>query len=233
MKKGPIIAAIVALVALGIFIKIESNKPPEDVASAMVPNDGDGAAGGADNGGTTDATTEPAGDPLPEGDPVSYEVSVDDSNVEFTGYKVGGEQNCTFFEFEGSLAAIANDPRTLVVDMSVDLESIIHDNQTFVIVMLGEAFFDVKNHPTGTFKSSKVEKDGEGWKVTGDLTLRGKAVTIAFPADIELSDDGASLDATFRVDRLAWGMNWEGKKDALIKDEVDMSISLVAEKSDG
>src|ERR1700752_578963 len=35
-------------------------------------------------------------------------------------------------------------------------------------------FFDVANHPTITFQSSKVESDGAGkLRVTGDLTIRG------------------------------------------------------------
>ena len=34
-------------------------------------------------------------------------------------------------------------------------------------------FFDVAKFPTMTFKSTKVEKAGEGLKVTGDLTMHG------------------------------------------------------------
>ena len=43
-------------------------------------------------------------------------------------------------------------------------------------------FFDVEKFADLTFKSTKVEKKGKGWIVSGDLTMRGvtKAVTIPF-----------------------------------------------------
>jgi polyisoprenoid-binding protein YceI len=233
MKKGPIIASVVALLALGIFVKIQISQPPEDIESAMMP------AAGSQSSDPVATNTAPADMPAeneaPQGDPVVYTVVTDDSSVEFTGYKIGGHQNCTFFEFGGTIKVIGNDPATAEIDMSVDLESIIHDNQTFVNVMLGEAFFDIENHPTATFKSSSVQKDGDHYKVTGDLTLRGIPKTISFSAKIESSEDQASFNAEFKVNRQAWGITYEGKKDALIKDEVVIKVALVAqaEKSDG
>lgn len=45
-------------------------------------------------------------------------------------------------------------------------------------------FFDVEKFPEMTFKSTKVEKKGKSWIVTGDLTLRGVTKTVSIPFDI-------------------------------------------------
>ncbi len=43
-------------------------------------------------------------------------------------------------------------------------------------------FFEVEKYPEMSFTSTKVEKKGKGWIVTGDLTMKGvtKSVTIPF-----------------------------------------------------
>lgn len=41
--------------------------------------------------------------------------------------------------------------------------------------------FDVEKYPTMTFKSTKVEKRGDGYVVTGNLTIKGKTKEIAIP----------------------------------------------------
>ena len=42
-------------------------------------------------------------------------------------------------------------------------------------------FFDVEKHPKITFKSTRVEKKGRGYVVTGDLTIKGKSKSVAIP----------------------------------------------------
>jgi polyisoprenoid-binding protein YceI len=46
-------------------------------------------------------------------------------------------------------------------------------------------FFDAAKYPVATFRSSKIEKDGAGFKATGDLTIRQvtKPVIITFTFD--------------------------------------------------
>lgn len=45
-------------------------------------------------------------------------------------------------------------------------------------------FFDVEKFPEMTFKSTKVEKKGKSWIVTGDLTMKGVTKQIAIPFQI-------------------------------------------------
>ncbi len=45
-------------------------------------------------------------------------------------------------------------------------------------------FFEVEKYPDITFKSTKVEKKGKGWIVTGDLTMKDVTKQISFPFDV-------------------------------------------------
>lgn len=95
-------------------------------------------------------------------------------------------------------------------------------------------FFDVAKHQTITFKSSKVEKAGEGkLKVTGDLTIRGvtKSVTldVAGPTK-EIKDPWGNVkrgvSATGKINRKDFGLNWSKTIEAgpVVGDEVTIEI---------
>ena len=45
-------------------------------------------------------------------------------------------------------------------------------------------FFDVEKFPEMTFRSTKVEKKGKSWIVTGDLTIRGVTKPVSIPFNI-------------------------------------------------
>lgn len=45
-------------------------------------------------------------------------------------------------------------------------------------------FFDVEKYPEITFKSTKVEKKGKNWMLTGDFTMKGVTKSITFPFNI-------------------------------------------------
>lgn len=45
-------------------------------------------------------------------------------------------------------------------------------------------FFEVEKFPEMTFKSTSVAKKGNGWIVTGDLTMKGVTKSVAIPFDI-------------------------------------------------
>lgn len=45
-------------------------------------------------------------------------------------------------------------------------------------------FFEVEKYPDMTFKSTKVEKKGKSWMLTGDLTMKGVTKQISFPFDV-------------------------------------------------
>ena len=86
-------------------------------------------------------------------------------------------------------------------------------------------FFGVKSNPKAKFVSTKVEKSGDDYKVTGDLTLLGKSKSISFPAKLAVENGEFSIASSFTIDRTQWGMTYgQGK----IDDEVKLTVSVKA-----
>jgi polyisoprenoid-binding protein YceI len=71
-------------------------------------------------------------------------------------------------------------------------------------------FLDADNHPEITFAVRGAERlDGDGVRVTGQLTVRGISRSVTFTARLTDADAAAlTLDAEFTVDRDQFGMGW-------------------------
>jgi polyisoprenoid-binding protein YceI len=80
-------------------------------------------------------------------------------------------------------------------------------------------WFDVENHPLGSFVSNKVEITEEGYHVLGDLTIKN----IAQPVSFMLIDNQYRLNANFGINRLDYKIGWESDPDA---DWVSKTISI-------
>jgi polyisoprenoid-binding protein YceI len=93
--------------------------------------------------------------------------------------------------------------------------------------------FDTARFPTITFKSTKVEKAGDGLAVTGDLTMRGvtKSVTLAVAGPTaEIKDPWGNarrgLQARGKINRKDFGLTWSKVVEAgpVVGDEVSIEI---------
>lgn len=97
-------------------------------------------------------------------------------------------------------------------------------------------FFDVAQFPAITFKSTSMKDLSQGkWEVTGDISLHGITKRICFiirNAGSEVLQDGtvtyAFVDGALKLNRSEFGIKIFP---ALIGDEVEITLSVVAEKS--
>lgn len=106
-------------------------------------------------------------------------------------------------------------------------------------------FFDVAQFPTATFHitSVKVESDDKGntHLISGNLTIKGLAKEISFPAKVDFSENGFRANATFIINRLDWGVTYDEEgikgfldgvvkkgKDDFVKNELEITVKLVA-----
>ncbi len=77
-------------------------------------------------------------------------------------------------------------------------------------------FFEVEKYPEMTFKSTKVEKTGNQWMITGNLTMKGVTKQISFPFNIAgflPGERGTRMGATAETvfNRMDFGVNYDRK----------------------
>ncbi len=102
-------------------------------------------------------------------------------------------------------------------------------------------FFDVEKFPEMTFKSTKVEKKGKGWLVTGDLTMRGVTKSVAIPFEIsgwlpatERSGMKMGIVGETTLNRRDYGVNYGNTLPsgiAALSDEVKVVLQIEAGKA--
>ena len=97
-------------------------------------------------------------------------------------------------------------------------------------------FFDAEHYPFMTFKSTRVERTGEGrGKLTGDLTIRG----VTRPVTLDVKREGRGKDpwggerlgfsATTVLNREAFGLTWNQALETggvVVGEEVKVSIEV-------
>lgn len=164
--------------------------------------------------------------PAPAAD-VKYNLTGDNTKLTFTGKKATGKHDGGFAKLTGSATIPDGDITKLTVAIDIETDSLFSDDAKLTAHLKNADFFDVKNNPKASFKSTKIEKADKAYKVTGDLTLLGKTKTVTFPASISTNGDTLSVSTTFEIDRTQWGMVY-GK--GMIDDKVTIGIAVTAKK---
>jgi polyisoprenoid-binding protein YceI len=140
----------------------------------------------------------------------------------------------TFQSFNGTLNLDDKDPTKSTVDITIDAKSIDTRNEKRDAHLKSADFFDVEKTPTITFKSTKIEKHGKGYKVHGDLTMRGvtkpavlDVTQVSPPVKAPEGDTRIGVTATTKVHRKDWGLNWNMALEAggvLVSEDVTLEI---------
>jgi len=147
----------------------------------------------------------------------TLDISQTDGEVGFSGKHAGMTFEGVFLRWNAQLL-LAPAPEAFV-NAEFDLSSAQTGDSIYDDTLPEGDWFDVNNHPRGVFKSTQVTQDSQGYKVEGQLTLRGKSL----PASFLLIENGTRLTSTFIVDRINYGIGVESDPDA---DWVDRDIQL-------
>jgi polyisoprenoid-binding protein YceI len=149
-------------------------------------------------------------------------------------------------QFKGVTGAVLWDDQDInnsTVDVTIDANTVDTGEPKRDADLKSANFFDVKNYPTITFKSTKIEKISAGkMKVAGNLTIHG--VTKQVVLDVE-GPSGAvkdpwgntrvALNASTTVNRLDYGVKWNAKMDSggmVVGDDVNINIDLEMTKKE-
>src|SRR4051812_31132606 len=120
---------------------------------------------------STQSPTRPAPETtvVPAG---TWDVDPVHSSVEFHVRNMGIVTVKGFFDrFEGTLES--DGTGELAVSGSVEADSVHTRSEKRDAHLRAPDFFDVESHPRLTFASTWVERTDDGYRVTGDLTIKG------------------------------------------------------------
>jgi polyisoprenoid-binding protein YceI len=154
-----------------------------------------------------------------------YALTDKNTTITFIGSKPGGKHEGGFKSVTGTATVTGNDLTTLKVTLDIDMNSLFSDNDKLTTHLKSPDFFGVKANPKSKFVSTKVEKVGDDYKVTGDFTMLGKTNPITFTAKLAVTADGLTVSSAFPIDRTQWGMTYGAGK---VDNEVKLSISVKA-----
>jgi polyisoprenoid-binding protein YceI len=156
-----------------------------------------------------------------------FPLTGSNTEIKFVGSKPQGKHDGGFKTVTGNASVTGTDATTLKITLDIDMNSMYTDTDKLTAHLKSPDFFGVKSNPKSTFVSTKVEKDGADYKVTGDFTMLGQKKSITFPAKISVTDGSVSLTSSFTIDRTKWGMTYgQGKVDNAVK----LSVSVNAKK---
>jgi polyisoprenoid-binding protein YceI len=170
-------------------------------------------------------------------EPTTWNLDPAHSHASFTVRHLGiSNVRGDFGKLDGKLLLDEKDPTKSRVDATIDVNSINTRIEKRDAHLKSPDFFDAQNHPNLTFKSTKVEKSGKGFKVTGDLTIRGNTKPVVLTVDEftkPIKDmQGASrraMHATTKINRHDFGLKWNNviETGPVVGDQV--TIELAAE----
>lgn len=152
-------------------------------------------------------------------------LDMEKSRIDFLGTKPGGLHRGGFKQFTVDAAADWGDLSKSSFKIDIDTTSLWTDNNGLTNHLKNSDFFDVPRYPTITFETNRIEiRSANQAVVSGTLTMLGKAVQVAVPCSIEVTNVGLKVRCEFKIDRTQWGMTHaKGRVD----DEVEIDVRLV------
>jgi Uncharacterized conserved protein len=161
-----------------------------------------------------------------------YQITPQNSKINFVGSKVTGSENGSFEKFSGQID-YTGAPENSRVNFTIDMDSVRTDSAGLETHLKSADFFDVAKFPQATFVSTAIRTGGDkgaSHTVTGNLTLHGVTRSISFPATIAVTPDTATVDSNFSINRKDFGIMYAGKTNDLIRDDVVLTLHIRATK---
>jgi polyisoprenoid-binding protein YceI len=129
-------------------------------------------------------------------------------------------------------------PVSSIVNFNLPTDAV---KQQLVHHLQSADFFNMALHPNITYAITSVTpySGGEGvaganYQVNGNLTILGKTEALNFPAKIQVMNNQLAAEATLKVDRTKWGVNYAS--DSSLPDEnyimpnIDIHLKLAGNK---
>jgi len=144
------------------------------------------------------------------------------STVKFSvSHLVISEVEGSFKTYDGSIANSKADFSDAKIDFTVDVASINTDNSMRDEHLKSDDFFNAKEFPKMSFKSSSIKKlAGNKLEITGDLTIRNTTKKVSFQTTYggtvkdAYGNTKSGFKASTTINRFDYGLKWNALTEA-------------------
>jgi len=171
--------------------------------------------------------------PLAQAQAPVFAIIPEQSSIKFSVSATVSLQG-TFDKWDAALTFASTDVSTGVLDIKIQAASVNTGSGFKDDKLRSKDFFNVKQDPWITFKSTKIVRTGPNtYSVLGNFTIRGvtKTDTLTLVVDPEGKASG-DIKGTMAFDRKDYGMN-SGIPFIRIADRVEVTIALQAKRVSG
>ena len=141
-----------------------------------------------------------------------------------------------FNRWSGYIVGDLNDWQNAAVSVTIDAATIDTNHERRDADLRGKDHFEVETYPTITFRSTKIERNGDRLRMTGDLTMRGVTKPVVLEGELtgtaqERGRTRVGFEVSGVINRKDYGLVWNRAVEAggwLLGDEVKIDISLAA-----
>lgn len=164
--------------------------------------------------------------------PGTYGIDAAHSNVEFAvRHMMISTVKGRFADVKGTVTIPeAGEP---TVDVTIGTAGVDTRSEQRDAHLKSADFFDVEKYPEMRFVSTKAQRTDDGWKLTGNLTIKD----VTKPVTLNVIEEGAGVDpwgnqkvafsATGKFNRTDFGLNWNAALEAggvLVSEDVKVAI---------
>ena len=167
----------------------------------------------------------------------TYSVDKSHSNVGFSvKHMMVSKVKGSFTNYDATIeAADLADLTTANITFALDVASIDTKNEDRDNHLKSADFFDADIYEKMTFTSTSIEKDGDGYKLTGDLTIKDVTKTVTF--DVEYGGKGTNpwgvevygFEAETKINREDFGLTWNAALETggvLVGKDIKINVEL-------
>jgi polyisoprenoid-binding protein YceI len=156
----------------------------------------------------------------------TYEVTPTESSIKF-GVESSVSIEGIFEKWDANIKFSSSDVRSAVLDIGIEADSVNTGSHMKDNKLKGKDFFNAKESPLITFKSTKIIQTGPNtFDIEGDFTIRGvtKTEKLTLTSDSKGTPTG-TLDGTMAFDRKDYGMT-SGIPLIKIANRVEVNVRL-------
>ena len=146
----------------------------------------------------------------------------------------------SFKEFTGTAHVDTANPANSKVEVKIVANSIDTGQQQRDDHLRSGDFFESEQYPDITFTSTDVQRDGEDWTITGDLTIKGITHSVAVPFEFAGSatdpfgNTRIGFEGATTIKRSDWGMSFNAALETggvLVSDKIKLQFDVSAIKN--